>query len=82
MASALKPGPGIEALKLAVHRPELVDERVHAVLFADPLQRDAFLALLDAESVHDAAESASPEVASVLHRVIVEEPVRRRPRTR
>ncbi len=75
VASALKPGPGMEALKLAVHRPELVDERVHAVLFADPLQRDAFLALLDAESAHGAAESASPEVASVLHRVIVEEPV-------
>jgi DNA primase len=75
VASALKPGPGIEALKLAVHRPELVDERVHAVLFADPLQRAAFLALLDAESAHDAAESAPPEVASVLHRVIVEEPV-------
>jgi DNA primase len=75
VASALKPGPGMEALKLAVHRPELVDERVHAVLFADPLQRDAFLALLDAESAHDAAESASPEVAIVLHRVIVEEPV-------
>ena len=47
VAAALKPGPGIEALKLAVHRPEMVDDRVHAVLFADPLQRGAFVALLE-----------------------------------
>ncbi len=73
--SALRPGPGLEALKLAVHRPEDVADRVHAVLFSDALQRDAFLALLDHDSVHDAVESAPPEVAIVLRRVIVEEPM-------
>jgi DNA primase len=75
VASALRRGPGLEALKLAVHRPEDVVDRVHAVLFADPVQRGAFVALLEHDSVQDAVESASPEVAIVLRRVIVEEPL-------
>jgi DNA primase len=74
-ASALRPGPGLEALKLAVHRPEDVADRLHAVLFADPVQRDAFAALLDHDSVQDAVESSAPEVGLVLRRVIVEEPL-------
>jgi hypothetical protein len=65
----------LEALKLAVHRPEDVADRVHAVLFADAVQREAFTALLEHDSVHDAVESASPEVASLLRRVTVEEPL-------
>ena len=73
-AAALRPGPGLEALKLAVHRPEEVADRVHAVLFADALQRQAFAALVGDDSVHEAVESASPEVANLLRRVIVEEP--------
>ena len=73
--SAERPGPGLEALKLAVHRPEDVADRVHAVLFADAVQREAFTALLEHDSVHDAVESASPEVASLLRRVTVEEPL-------
>jgi DNA primase len=74
-ASALRPGPGLEALKLAVHRPEDVADRVHAVLFADTVQREAFTALLEHDSVQDAVESATPEVGMVLRRVIVEEPM-------
>jgi DNA primase len=73
--SAVRAGPGLEALKLAVHRPEDVADRVHAVLFADAVQREAFTALLEHDSVHDAVESASPEVASLLRRVTVEEPL-------
>ena len=65
----------MEALKLAVHRPEEVADRVHTVLFADVVQREAFTALLEHDSVHDAVESASPEVASLLRRVTVEEPL-------
>jgi DNA primase len=75
LAAALRPGPGLEALKLAVHRPEDVGDRVHAVLFTDRVQRQAFVALLENDSVHEAVESASPEVASLLRRVIVEEPM-------
>ena len=73
--AALRPGPGLEALKLAVHRPEDVVDRVHAVLFTDRVQRQAFVALLEHDSVHEAVETASPEVASLLRRVIVEEPM-------
>jgi DNA primase len=73
--SAPRAGPGLEALKLAVHRPEDVADRVHVVLFGDVVQREAFAALLEHDSVHDAVESASPEVASLLRRVTVEEPL-------
>ena len=73
--AALRPGPGIEALKFAVHRPEEVAERVHPVLFTDPLQRAAFVALLEHDNVHEAVESAPADVASVLRRVTVEEPL-------
>jgi DNA primase len=72
---APRAGPGLEALKLAVHRPEEVADRVHSVLFADVVHREAFIALLEHDSVHDAVESASPEVASLLRRVTVEEPM-------
>lgn len=72
---APRAGPGLEALKLAVHRPEEVADRLHTVLFADVVQREAFTALLEHDSVHDAVESASPEVASLLRRVTVEEPL-------
>ncbi len=75
LMAALRPGPGLEALKLAVHKPEDVGDRVHAVLFTDRLQRQAFVALLENDSVHEAVESASPEVAILLRRVIVEEPM-------
>ena len=74
VAAALRPGPGLEALKLAVHRPEEVVDRVHAVLFSDSVQRQAFSALLEHDSVQQAVESASAEVAIVLRRVVVEEP--------
>ncbi len=75
LSTALRPGPGLEALKLAVHRPEDVVDRVHAVLFTDRVQRQGFVALLENDSVHEAVETASPEVASLLRRVIVEEPM-------
>jgi len=70
-----KSGPGLEALKLAVHRPEEVADRLSAVLFSDPLQRDAFDTLVQHDDLHDAIASASPEVAGLLRRVTVEEPL-------
>jgi DNA primase len=74
-AVALRPGPGLEALKLAVHRPEEVADRLHAVMFTDGVQRQAFTALLEHDSVQEAVEAAGSEVAIVLRRVVVEEPV-------
>jgi hypothetical protein len=58
-----------------VHRPEDVADRVHPVLFADAVQRDAFTALLEHDSVQDAVESVAPEVGIVLRRAVVEEPM-------
>jgi hypothetical protein len=49
---------------------------LHAVLFTDLVQRQAFTALLEHDSVQEAVESAAPEVAIVLHRVVVDEPVK------
>jgi hypothetical protein len=65
----------LEALRLAVHRPEEVAHRIEDVLFGDDLQRRAFLALADAENLHDAIDGAPPDVADLLRRVAVEEPI-------
>ncbi len=50
--------PGLEALRLTVHHPELVGDRLEPVLFSDPLQRAAFEALMTADSLHEAIEEA------------------------
>ncbi len=69
--------PGLEALRLAVHRPDGVADRLEAVLFPDELQRAAFEALTRSEDLHEAVEAAEdhdPRVASLLRRLAVEEP--------
>jgi DNA primase len=66
-------GPGAEALRLAVHRPEAVADRLEEVLFSDPLERAAFRCLAAASTLHEAIAAAPPEVAEVLARVAVEE---------
>jgi DNA primase len=68
-------GPGLEALKLAVHQTETIAGRLQPVLFSDPLHRDAFNALVQHETLHDAIEASSPPVAALLRRVTVEEPL-------
>jgi DNA primase len=67
--------PGLEALRLAVHRPEEVSERLDEVLFVVEVHRQAFAALAAADSLHQAVEEAPPEVAALLRRLTVEEPV-------
>ena len=71
---ALRDRAGLEALRLAVHRPELAAERLEPFLFLDPDQRSAFEALLDAPSLSEAIELAPPPAAALLRRVAVEEP--------
>lgn len=66
--------PGLEALRLALHRPELVADRLEEPLFGDDLQRQAFVALVDADDLHQAVASAAPDVADLLRRLSVEEP--------
>lgn len=69
--------PGLEALRLAVHHPALVAERLEAGLFADPLQRAAFEYLAEGDDPHAAiaeAEDRDPAAAQLLRRMMVEEP--------
>jgi hypothetical protein len=66
--------PGLEALRLAIHRPEVVGDRLEAALFVDPTQRAAFTALVEADDLHEAIDAAPPAVQTLLVRLTVEEP--------
>ncbi len=66
-------GPELEALRLAVHRPEAVADRLELVLFAHPLARACFEALSGATTLHDAIEAADPQAADLLQRLVVED---------
>ena len=66
---------GLEALRLAVHRPELAANRLEPFLFADPDLRAAFEALLDATSLPAAIDEAPAPAAALLRRAAVEEPL-------
>jgi hypothetical protein len=66
-------GPELEALRLAVHRPESVVDRLQPVLFDDDLCLAAYRALAAASTLHDAIAGADPEVADLLQRVAVED---------
>jgi DNA primase len=65
--------PEVEALRLAVHRPETVAACLEEFLFDDDVNRAAFRALAGAEALHDAIEAAEPEAAALLLRLTVEE---------
>ncbi|HWC39512.1 MAG TPA: DNA primase [Acidimicrobiales bacterium] len=64
---------GVEALRLAVHRPDEVADRLEAVLFSNPVQRAAFEALAASTTLHEAIAGADPAVAALLERLAVEE---------
>ena len=66
-------GPELEALRLAVHRPETVAERLELVLFAHPLSRACFEALSGATTLYGAIEAADPQAADLLRRLVVED---------
>ena len=68
-------GPEIEALRLAVHRPEDVASRLEGVLFADEVNLAAFEALCSAATLTDAIAQAPAEAAEVLQRLAVEDVV-------
>lgn len=65
--------PEIEALRLAIHRPETVADVLDEVLFDDELHRSAFMALASSATLADAIESADPGAAELLHRLAVED---------
>ncbi|MDP8936720.1 MAG: DNA primase, partial [Actinomycetota bacterium] len=51
-------GPEMEALRVAVHRPEAVADRLHEVLFQSPVTLAAYRALCSAATLHQALETA------------------------
>jgi DNA primase len=71
-------GPGQRAardgLALAIHSPAAMAGRLDESLFADPLQRAAYLALAGATSLHEAIEGADEPVADLLRQLAVSEP--------
>ena len=69
----LEEGPEIEALRLAIVRPEEVASRLEEVLFTSDLHLAAFRALLAAETLHEAIEQADAGAADLLQRLAVEE---------
>ena len=66
-------GPDLEALRLAVHRPDTVAGRLTPGLFSHPLARRAFATLRSVDSLHEAVEAADPQTSDLLQRVAVEE---------
>ncbi len=71
----LVPRPELEALRLVVHRPMDVAERVHIDLFGSDLARAAFDQLASAMTLTDAIEAATPQVADLLAQLAVEDTV-------
>ncbi len=63
----------LDALRWAVHAPDLMSGRLDGVLFADSLARTAFDALTS-WPWHECLERVSPEVAALLQRLAVEDP--------
>ncbi len=79
-AAAPRPqrGPGQRAardgLALAIHAPATMAGRLDESLFADSLQRAAYLALAGATSLHEAIEGSDEAVADLLRQLAVSEP--------
>jgi len=67
-------GPEIEALRVAVHAPELVAGRIRAEVFAEPVSREAFVALASSATFHEALGRATGAAADLLERLAVEDP--------
>ncbi len=67
--------PALEVLRLAVNRPEAVIDWLDEALFDDPLHIEAYRTLVESGTIHEAIESSSPDVAALLSRLAVEEPV-------
>ncbi|HEY4410926.1 MAG TPA: DNA primase [Acidimicrobiia bacterium] len=63
----------VEALRVAVHEPELVADRLDAVLFADPVVHESYCLLATSATFHEALERAGGEVHELLQRLAVED---------
>jgi DNA primase len=68
--------PGLEALRLAVHDPDRIGERLERFLFIDDLHARTFDALASSDTISQAiaqVDDEDPEVATLLRRLTVEE---------
>lgn len=65
-------GLEIEALRLAVQRPQDVADHLEEILFAVPLHRRAFQALATSPSLAHAIEAADEQAADLLRRLAVD----------
>ncbi len=63
----------LEALRVAVHAPELVAALLDPSLFTSSTTRDAFDALLSSSTLRDAIENAPPAARRLLERMVVEQ---------
>ena len=63
----------LEALRVAVHAPELVATLLDPALFTSSTTRDAFDALLSSSTLHEAIESAPDAARRLLERMVVEQ---------
>jgi len=66
-------GPEVEALRLAIHRPEEVADRLHEVLFVDPVALAAYQALCSATTLAQAVDVAEPPADDLLRRLAMED---------
>jgi DNA primase len=70
-----------DALRWAIHHPELVVDWIDATLFADPIAREAFTSLWTTEDLREAIDRAEGPARALLERLAVEEPVDDEPET-
>ena len=64
----------LDLLLYAVHDGELVDGWIDSRLFADPIAREAFDAIISTADLHGAIASVDGAARELLERVAVEEP--------
>jgi DNA primase len=67
------PRPELEALRLAVHHPEKIEGRLDIALFSSALAGAVYGELASAMTLHEAIESAAPEVGDLLSQLAVED---------
>lgn len=65
----------LDALRWAIHEPEMVSEWLVEELFLDSIAREAFTLLVECHDFHQAREAAQGQVRSLLERLAVEEPI-------
>ena len=63
----------VEALRVAVHEPALVADRLDDALFVDPVVHEAYCLLASSTTFHEALERAGGEVCDLLQRLAVED---------